>query len=116
MADDFEEQLDIEKLGKHQTSTPRTKYNKHTEKTERIENTKKKRKESIEKQPEEVEKGDQNVKKRIKDLAGSEEVKTCVELFKQSKHFDVDRSYIYCLSYCTFTFEGCISVLPFTEC
>lgn len=82
MADDFEEQLDIEKLGKHQTSTPRTKYNKHTEKTERIENTKKKRKESIEKQPEEVEKGDQNVKKRIKDLAGSEEVKTCVGLFK----------------------------------
>jgi len=82
MADDFEEQLDIEKLGKHQTSTPRTKYNKHTEKTERIKNTKKKRKESIEKQPEEVEKGDQNVKKRIKDLAGSEEVKTCVGLFK----------------------------------
>ena len=84
MADDFEEQLDIEQLGRHQTSTPRTKYNKHTEKTERIKNTKKKRKESIEKQPEEVEKEkcDQNVKKRIQDLAGSEEVKTCVGLFK----------------------------------
>jgi len=84
MADDFEEQLHIEKLGKHQTSTPRTKYNKNTEKTERIQNIKKKRKESIERQSDEVkkEKGDQNVKKRIRDLAGSEEVKTGSGLFK----------------------------------
>ena len=84
MADDFEELLDIEKLGRHQTSTPRAKYNKHTEKTETIKNIKKKRKESIERQPDEVkkEKGDQNVKKRITDLAGSEEVKTDSGLFK----------------------------------